>query len=252
MPEAAEMARTMAVTARILEPFTDKQGNIDILAAANAIRLGKENVRKALIDAGYKASDIKTLVTQSKDNIFIGDQMMPIKTWNTIPEQYQTIALKEGWGAMSKAIDKDNKALKEWESNHKIIGNQAMPLESTRDEWGEIIDLGWNDLAPKYQTIALKDGWGAVTKAVNTEKAAHDKALIAMEPYKTPEGYNITLALADDAIAKKELTEIMGFESKDVDKALATVNAARETNVAVLGQRTWMDVKTHKIYTDAK
>jgi len=216
----------------VMDSYIDN-GVLDLQQAIVAIRRGDRSVEQGLIDAGYKASDIQNLVKQSTENIIIGDKSLPIDQWNKLPEEYQNIALRQDFDAMDKAIKADTK---EFESKHITIGDKAMPIKE------------WNELDPKYQSIALsQNSFDAMVEAIDAEKMAQDKAIAAMETYKTKDGYDLL-----KASSKGETTETMklaGFDDKEIKWATDAVIASKETGIALPNEVKWERV-TGEIVTN--
>jgi len=60
----------------------------------------------------------------AKDNVRLPDGWMPKDTFNTLPEEYQNIAKKEGYGALQKKIEADIKAQEE--ATNKLVPYEVM------------------------------------------------------------------------------------------------------------------------------
>ena len=228
-------------TAKALKPYTDKQGNIDFAAAANAIRLGKTKVRTALIGAGYEASDINQAVKQSKDNIFIGGMIMPIKDWNTIPEVYQNIALKaNNFDAMDKAWEAD---IKKFETTLKTDHPKLFTLYKTKGV------AAYNTEVDRLK-VEYDKNIAAVTTLKGTKHYTPEEVLPpGMFGPPIPEAYNLVGAMKEGYIkevrilfpeeAIKEAQSIIREEEK-----AATLDVARYKR-----EQLWRNTHTMEVVT---
>lgn len=111
--------RAAAASVAALSPYLKKDGSVDIVAAANAVRLKKKGVREALLAMGYNGKEIDDLVSVLTKNIVLNGRMMPLKSerdkdgtitvigWNDLPEKYQSIALKNGLVVAENRLTKD-------------------------------------------------------------------------------------------------------------------------------------------------
>lgn len=163
----------------------------------------------------------------------------------------QTILAKEGFFKVAKQqedIKKQEKQSKDFESNYINLGkdkftgkDQYMQLESEKDSQGNIIVLGWNDLPEKYQSIALKEGYDAMQKTIESDNKENEvkikdqqDATAKLELYKfveegpfiQPDGsvqvgqvtYDIAKYLRDNPYDESTLIKA-GFTQSSIDSA---------------------------------
>lgn len=157
-----------------------------------------------------------------RDNIVIGDQYMPIKEWNSLPEKYQSIALKSGFDKMRDVIDKDTA---EFNRTHVVIGEKAMTVDD------------WNALPENYQSIAIKQGFDRMQDAIKRDSAAQDAAAQAIEPYKQGDGYNLIAARLGGVTA--ETMRQAGFKDKDIKEVDTVIATSKATGVATAEENTF-------------
>ena len=141
---------------------------------------------RALAEGDIRVREVKT--TAGDAVLLADDTAIAISEWNKLPERYQSIGLRRGYDVMIKTMRDDQLEgettwaretaivetqdigaiqarqvspadLKEFIRTHVIIGGNALPIDE------------WNKLDPKYQSIALRDGFDAVVKAQEADIA---------------------------------------------------------------------------------
>ena len=162
------------------------------------------------------------------------------------PDLYM-IYKRDGYTAYQKAY-KDYMA--DFKAKHlQLPDNQWIVVRSTRDKAGNIVELGWNDIPGKYRSVGLKHGYSAMVDAINADKVSQEKAVATMDKYKTDTGYDLLTAVRKGV--KPETMELAGFEDKDIEWATSSLKAARATKVALPGEKSWYNLRTGEVISDA-
>jgi len=151
-------------------------GDTALAEAISQVRQGDEAKRQELIHQGYAPQDIEKAVEFDLRHVRLGDnKYIPVESFNKLSSKYRRIAVKEGWDALSKAIDADNKAIEELKTKHFVIGNQAMPIKE------------WNELPEKYQSIAIRENsFEAMNKAIDADNKQLKQDFEALKDYQVP------------------------------------------------------------------
>jgi len=110
----------------------------------------------------------------------------------------------------------------------------------------------FNVLPNRYQSIGKKNGFDAILVAIEADKTRQDTIVATLDKkYQIDGGYNLPLALKDKAVTESDL-DFVGFEKPSVVRAVSAVKASIDTNIAVAGERNWLNIRTGKVYTDSE
>ncbi len=192
-----------AKSVEALRPYTDEQGRVDVEAA-----LGDKRVAPAYIDtvlgAGTVASIRSALSKRQQfeqNNIRLADgQYVSISDWNRIPENYQTIGLRQGYDAMSAAMQAD---YDKWASQFT-----PQELEEIQSGKYQVLDFATNQFVavPKrvyeerealygqYPEAGTSPGKMSLPKAIEAEREAQ---LVAIRTAKQAREQEIAKAQAE-------------------------------------------------------
>ncbi|KKN17302.1 hypothetical protein LCGC14_0967110, partial [marine sediment metagenome] len=173
--------------------------------------------------------------------ITIGDMRMKVAVWNKIPGKYQSIAIQQNdFAAMTKAIDRDNKAIEkeieEFKRTHVVIRGQAMPNKE------------WKALPENLKAIARRSGFDVMLETIGAGISQQDQAIGVMSKFKTEDGFDL-LTARRKGITPETMT-MAGFHEDDIKWADDALKASKKTNIALPGEVNWRDVRTGKTITD--
>lgn len=163
--------------------------------------------------------------------------------------------------AVAEQLATNTKLRKQFEQNNiQLADGTWMPRRGLPErvdlDTGQIYTatIGWQDLGQKYQNIGMNQGFDAMLAAIDADNQKIRDIMSALDKYTDDKGgVNLYLAIADYKEGRGGVNpddlKLVFKDSNMVDRADKTVQASRNTGVALPGERNWFDLATGKTYT---
>ncbi|KKN03874.1 hypothetical protein LCGC14_1103340 [marine sediment metagenome] len=230
---------TTTVNKRLRE-FAESSQNYEnqLQVFENQLEFMPEEFKAAYRTGGFDAYD-KAIKEWESKNLILGDYSIPISSWNELPPEYQSLAIRQGVPEINKLIENDRKQI-------EIINAELEKQRFTQDEaLRKLSSMGYAVEKPElYRAVKEYNIWEYINDNPNLESVQllSDAGFSPETIDKAREYVNelqSTITKMDDALSLAMIKESGGMAGVDPNALSRALRNADIPLVEGSGVSTW-------------